>query len=764
MSAVASVYLSCVAVVVASLLLGAALMHACGHKITWVAGPVGNAALLVLVAIAIRLPGGWITALVVVIAAAICALVVLRSERPSARSIVEAGLVAIAVLALLSLPFLVAGHYGPLGVIVDPDLGFHVAYAERLHAGGGGAPPLWPGAYPTGLEAVAGLFSGSLHGAEEALVGAADAAPVLSGLAALTLLGRSPLGIRVLGACAVGLPYLSAAFLSEASLKEPEMAMFVLGLALASAQAPGPRGLRSAAAIPLVVLAAGAYLVLGTGGLIYPVAIVGARLLIGPARRLPALLGDPRTRRVVIASGLLLCVVVAGAAYAIRSGALPFAIGSRNPRPGGNFARGLPLTEMFGVWLGHDFRFPAESSLLAPAVIVLALALFAAGVVAQIRARDETLLVPLAAVMVIVAGAEVTVIAYDAGKAMVIAGPLIVLSALAPLAASLRIRAPSRAALAGNGAILLLGLAVLWTGSYALRYAGVDSWTFEDQLATFAPTIGQDTALFLGVDDWLLADLPHAQLAAAHRYAVHALPVPARPQKGQAPPFDFDTEPAAGLNLFRFVITSATLDQSQPPGNFRPVRATADFILWQRGGPTQPREVLGEHTQPGAVLDCHSGLGAQLAGEPGVAAIEPPPQAASAWQAFGLPLTMFGGYGYSGPSSVVTAALRVPAGRWQLSLDYQSMATFELSAGTRRFTVPARLEPLGQLIPVGYVDSTGAPIAIRYVTPGSPLTIGLTGVLSHPLVAVRAGQRDRLVPIRDACGRYVDWYRVTASS
>jgi hypothetical protein len=122
---------------------------------------------------------------------------------------------------------------------------------------------------------------------------------------------------------------------------------------------------------------------------------------------------------------------------------------------------------------------------------------------------------------------------------------------------------------------------------------------------------------------------------------------------------------------------------------------------------------------------------------------------------------MFGGYGYSGPSSVVTAVLRVPPGRWQLSLDYQSPATFELSAGPRRFTLPARLEPLGQLNPVGYVDSTGAPIAIRYVTPGSPLTDGLTGVLSHPPVAVRAGQRDRLVPLREACGRYLDWYRVT---
>jgi hypothetical protein len=755
----ASVYLSCACVVVASLLLGAALMHACGQKITWVAGPVGNAALLVLMAIAIRLPGAWITALVVVIAAVICALVVLRSERPSARSMIEAGLVAIAVLALLSLPFLVAGHYGPLGVIVDPDLGFHVAFAERLHSGGG--PALWPGVYPTGLEALAGVFSGSLHGAEEALIGAAVAAPVLSALAALTLLGRAPLGIRLLGACAVGLPYLSASFLSEASLKEPEMSVLVLGLALASANARGPRGLRSAAAIPLLVLAAGAYLVLGTGGLIYPIAIVGARLLMGPARRLPALLGDPRTRRVVVASGLLLCVVVVGGAYAIRSGALPFAIGSRDPRPGGNFARELPLTEMFGVWLGRDFRFPAESSLLAPALIVLALAVFAAGVIAQIRARDETLLVPLVAVLAIVIGAHFTVIAYDSGKAMVIAGPLIVLSALAPLAAPLRIRVLSRAALAGDGAIVLLALAVLWTGSYALRYAGVDSWTFEDQLAAFAPTVGQNTALFLGVDDWLLADLPHARLAGAHRYAVHALPVPAPPQKGKTPPFDFDTEPAAGLNRFRFVITSGTLDQSQPPANFRPVRATADFILWQRNGPTQPRQVLDEHSQPGAVLDCHSGLGAQLAGDAGVAAIEPPPQFASAWQAFGLPLAMFGGYGYSGPSSVVTAVLRVPPGRWQLSLDYQSPATFELSAGPRRFTLPARLEPLGQLNPVGYVDSTGAPIAIRYVTPGSPLTDGLTGVLSHPPVAVRAGQRDRLVPLREACGRYLDWYRVT---
>jgi hypothetical protein len=755
----ASVYVTCLCVVAASLLLGAALMRACGHRITWVAGPVGNAALLVLAAISIRLPGAWITALVVLAAALISSLVVLRRERPPARSVIEAGMVGIGVLVLLSVPFVHAGHYGPLGVIVDPDLGFHVSYAERLHTGGG--PALWPGAYPTGLEAVAGMFSGSLHGAEEALVGTAAAAPVLCAIAALTLLRRAPLGVRVLGACAVGLPYLSASFFSEASLKEPEMSMLVLGLALASANPPGPRGLRSVAAVPLVVLALGAYLVFGTGGLIYPIAIVGARLLMKPARRLPALLADPRTRRAVIASGLMLCVLVAGAAYAIRSGALPLAIGGRNPHPGGNFARELPLTEMLGVWLGHDFRFPAESSLLAPALIVLAIAVIAAGVIVQLRARDETLLVPLVAVLVIVIGARLTVIAYDSGKAMVAAGPLIVLSGLAPLAAPVRIRGLRRGALAANGAIVLLGAAVLWTGSYALRSAGVDSWAFDDQLASFGPAVGHNTALFLGVDDWLPADLPGARLSAALPYAVHSLPVAARPQKGLTPPFDFDTEPAAGLDRFRFVITSGTLDQSQQPANFRALRASADFILWERHGPTAPRQVLDEGSQPGAVLDCRSGPGAQLATEQGVAAIEPPPLPASPWHAFGLPLAMFSGYGYSGPSSVVTAVLRVAPGRWQLSLDYQSPATFELSAGARRFMLPARLEPLGQLNPVGYVDSTGAPITIRYVTPGSPLLDGLTGVLSRPPVAVRAGRRDRLVPLRGACGRYVDWYRVT---
>jgi hypothetical protein len=57
------------------------------------------------------------------------------------------------------------------------------------------------------------------------------------------------------------------------------------------------------------------------------------------------------------------------------------------------------------------------------------------------------------------------------------------------------------------------------------------------------------------------------------------------------------------------------------------------------------------------------------------------------------------------------------------------------------------------------VDSKGGAVTLS-VAPSEPkLNLADRGALLGNLVATRAGTRTRIVPLREACGRYVDWYR-----
>ncbi len=758
------VYVTSLAVVLASLLLGAGAMRICGYReTTWASGALGNAILITLVSVAIRLPGAVVTALLVTGVALLIAAVAVRRQRPRARAALEGGLVAAIVLALLGLPFLPLGHFGLLGVSLDNDLGFHIGWVEQFHAGH--APfGIGPHAYPTGLEALAGVFGGSLRGANQALVGTAAAGLVLSALTAITVLRRAPSAVRVLGAAAVGLPYLSAAYFGEGSFKEPEMGMLVLGLALFSARLPESARWWALRGVPMLALTAATYLTLGPGGLVYPAVIVVARLVVAAARRfLPG--ATARVKGLAIAGAALACVLVAGVVYAAHrhSGVIPFALSrAGHAHPGGNLARALPFTEGFGVWFGRSFRLAADSTPLAPLAIVLALGALAVGAVLAARARDGTLVVPAVGVLAVVLIARATVIPYDAAKAMVAAGPLLVLTAIAPLATVGAPRdGPFWSAMIGPAVAGVLAFAVLWTSACALRSSPVDSDHYDSQLAALQPVIDSHAVIFLGHDDWIAADLPGTVVAEPVPHHEFPLPLSPRPQKGLVPPFDFDTEPVAGLDTVPFVITTRSLDASSAPPNFRPVRVTRDFILWVRDGSIAPRQVLDERSQPGAVLDCRTPAGSRLAARSGVAAVRPVPIIGPAWRrSSGSSVLTVRGYVVTPAGGQAYTTLRLPPGRWQLSLDYRSPAALHLRVGTSTFSIPSRLEPVGQLWAVAEVSARGGPVPVELMVAGGPAPLPLSSALAGPLHAVPADLRDRVVPLHAACGRYVDWYRL----
>jgi hypothetical protein len=214
-------------------------------------------------------------------------------------------------------------------------------------------------------------------------------------------------------------------------------------------------------------------------------------------------------------------------------------------------------------------------------------------------------------------------------------------------------------------------------------------------------------------------------------------------------PFDFDSVDSAQLDDFTYVITTNTPYASQPPANFHLVKTLALYQLWRRFGPTPPRLSLDPGDAPGAVLDCRTPQGARLSRSSGVAAVmETPIPAAS--------------IGVLGPDSGLSVRLRLPRGEWDLSLEYTSAESLKLAAAGGRWELPANTARPGPYFYFGTVYSNGErPTQVQiYETHPSRFTAPLDTASISNLAATRSPDTRTLVPLNQACGRYVDWYRL----
>src|SRR4051812_34569660 len=112
------VYASAAAILLASLVLGRALLHLLGRTdATWLAGAVGFAALTVAAPLLIRLPGRAATVAVLAAVALLASLYLMwrsRGTRPRTPPGVPLVVIVI-VLAAASLPFVFNERNGPLG-------------------------------------------------------------------------------------------------------------------------------------------------------------------------------------------------------------------------------------------------------------------------------------------------------------------------------------------------------------------------------------------------------------------------------------------------------------------------------------------------------------------------------------------------------------------------------------------------------------------------------------------------------------------------
>ncbi len=238
--------------IVLSLLAGRLVMHLLGAaRPVWVEGAVGLAALTVVAALLIRMPGRATTAAAGIGALLLVGVVVARgSLRPPAerRSSGGAGAhaagIAVIVIVLVAamVPFLVEGRAGVLGEgVYTNDHGAQLYWTDWLQNGLGRQPSAVKWGYPVGPQSlVAAVAQATGASLLDAFNGLLVAIPALTALAALSLLGHLRPAARIVAASLAGLPFLAASFLAQSAFKETVMALFVLAFTAVLALAAEP--------------------------------------------------------------------------------------------------------------------------------------------------------------------------------------------------------------------------------------------------------------------------------------------------------------------------------------------------------------------------------------------------------------------------------------------------------------------------------------------------------------------------------------------
>lgn len=750
----ASVFLSAAVTCFAALFLGQAALRLAGARgWSWLAPAVGLSVAMLLSALTLHIPGRTRTMAILLALLALAAAVwCLRS--PPHRPPLADLLAAVPVLFLVMVPFLAVERGGILGVTVNNDMTVHLAFVESfLHTSIEEVFPL-PKDYPLGPHALAATLSRGL-GIEPDLAfsGWTMAIPLIGAWTVLAAARNAAWYGKAIAATVAGMPYLVAAYYGQGSFKEVAQAALVLAVALCVA-GYGPR-LGRGRWVPLALLVGGVVSAYSPAGLTWVVAIFGlwlAGLLAIAAwrrrlREVPVVL-----RRELPALGVGVAVLVvfllpqAKRMYefvALREGT---GIATSDI---GNLVGRLPGWEALGVWDRGDYRFPASEAFLGGPWSWFVIALVAFGTFWAIR-RGRWLL-PLAALaaLLIWKYSDGTQSIYVTAKALVIASPLILLVAVLPLLDRGGERWPRRPQWAWLLVPLLCLVLFLRVGASDLRALGfspVGPTSHARQLKSFHPFIADKKTLFFGEDEFNIWELAGSQFRAISLGPTAQVPL--RPQKewefGHAT--DFDSVPASTLNEYGWFITTRDAAASAAPPQLRLVKATEDFELWKRTGRVRERSILNEGEWPGAVLRCDTKAGREILQGGGVAAIRRAPIVVPVEQ---VP-----------PGGTLTVQLRLPAGTWELEAPYVSRMPIEVEAPGLDATLPATLDRPGPRLPIGRITvERPRRVTISFHVEDNPLVPDTATATFNYLAATPAEERDRIVPIDRACGRYVDWYR-----
>jgi hypothetical protein len=763
-------YAAVAVLLLASALLGDAVFAIAGLPRRSLAAPaVGLATLLVVCSIAIKLPGRATTAAVVVVVLAIA----------SAGWLVKRGNVAvpwralaivIPPIAFCSLPFLANGRVGILGVSFDNDMAVHLLWAAGLRSPSIAALYPIPGFYPLGPHSVVATISTLLGiGLGSGFTALLIAVVPLMALAAAAAVPRATLWRQVLIGLVASLAYMAAAYYGEGSFKEPMTALFLLtfvvilrAMAVTSSQGWELRRLLRAG-IPPVLLVLAAVNTFSWLAFVWFAVFLGVWALLVIVTSPTILLDRDRIVRwlrtgIIVCGSVVLFFVIVDlpllsrlidyinvTGFSLKSGV---AISTTDL---GNLAGPVSQYAGLGIWLQRDFRFPPTDSFHAGELGAVALAAVIFGAVWALRRRDYAILAGVGACLLISWYSNRTQSPYVTAKALVIEAPLVLLLSMVALIGE-RAESSTRSGAAGR-VVLGLGFAALalYSSSLSLRAAQVSAPAEAAEFAQFRPIIGGARALFLGDDDFIGSELPGVRLGYVN---VSSTPAPIAVTASSKPAvygeaFDFDSVTSAELNQFKYVITTSSQYASAPPANFHLVRALPMYELWEREGTTPPRMHIDPSGAPGAILDCQTRAGERLSKTRGVAAVMTPPVLIQ------QPATVAAGH-------AVTIALPLPEGRWNLSLNYTSSETVDVSLPGDSLRLPADLGRPGPYFNLADVEGQGVkrPVLIsiyeqhpsRFSSPEDVASIST-------FAAVRLPDTRTMIPLSRSCGRYIDWYR-----
>jgi len=800
-------YASAALICAVSLLVGRAVLSLAGRREwSWLEPAVGFGAVLTVTGLLARAPGhGTSATLGAAALVVIAALVLWRSgvrplsptgrQRTSAGSPWREGLpVAIVVLVVLAIPFAISGRWGLLGVGFNNDLGLHLAWAEWLRSGfGPAADPGYP-LGPHGLAVATAVLPGI--GLGQAFLGEIIAIGVMTGLTALGALRSMTPTRRTIAAAMVAVPYLAASYYAQAAFKETAEALLVLAFAIWLTQFEAlPKSWRDRLlfVLPPLALAGGIFFAYSFAGIAWPVAILAlwsltlpeVRQALRPRTLLRFLLRPATLITIAVLVGLAVLVTLVG----------PFGFASSFKKVAGSNTYGpvSPL-EALGVWPASNYRLDAAGGArlpgLAGAIAILALL---AGIAWWVRRRELTIPIALGAAWLLYLLSLPSSGDYSQAKALMIIAPLAMLVIVRPLLEEFprrrgrgvptpdtQHRAPRDVSGVGTPlprpltqlAWTLLAITfmagAIYSSFLALRDAPVGPPGHGSELQAFLPILRGQEVLYAGQDRYAAYELlgadTHVPLVEFPDDAVS--PNPEKPfDTGDAySPIDFDSFSRGTLDRFPYVITGRAAWNSQAPPNFKRVASTPSYVLWKNTGPTpEDRHVLLEGTEAGAFAGCASPEIRILLSDPGRAGLFPDAvigQKAS-WEDGSV----------LGTGAETTQSLQLPAGSWNLSLQYFSPFDLTLSAPGFGEDLPAALDGQrpntislgnnGQFWPAGRYESKGGSVHFTVSTADASALQSLTGydgkAYVGELVAVPA-EPHRTVPLAQACDQWLDWY------
>jgi len=698
---------------------------------------------------AIHVPGRSAT-VAAVTAILIVAGLVLWIRQPAHRPPLGDLLAGLPVALLVLVPFAASGRAGTLGVSFDNDMAAHLLLAEGYRSSAVAQVSPLLSYYPLGPHALAAALAEGLGlRTDLAFAGLTAATPILLAWTALVSLRRRVRWPgRVLVATVVGIPFLVAAYYGQGSFKEVLEAQFVLATALIFA------GFQPALGwprwIPLALISAGAVSVYSLQGLVWP-ALMLATWVVGRAviRTWTGGLGQAwrelRAELVPGAIGLGVLIVVLvpqipriekfaskGASYVIAKNVL------------GNLIGPIPGWEAFGVWSNPDYQLWPASAFSAAMWTAFVLALVIFGGLVLLRRGRWMLPAAGALSMLIWAYSAHNQSPYIAAKALVIASPLLLLLAGVALVEGGFPRTSWWRFLGPVLAVILL-VRVVDSSWEALRFSKVGPTDHLVELRSLRLLLGDGKTLFLGDDDFIQWELAGARVTPAYFAAIPEVPL--QPEKAfvYGQPLDFDDVTAATLNEFYWVITMRDAAGSEAPAGMRLVRTTQNYELWKRVSEVAPFKILNEGPNAAATLNCTTTAGRAILRGGGVAAIRPPSLEVA------VPAIL--------PGNSTTVRIPLTAGSWDLETPYLSPLPLKVVAPGLQATLPANLERPGPRWPIGQIVlAQSGPVAVTFhvekywLTPLSDIATPTT------LVATPVGD-ERTVPLRQACGKLVDWYR-----